>query len=596
MADEPEELAEPKRPSLRDKAIAALQRFTQQQHFDLTQDPSQQPQPEVTARRTATPVEPMPETPLDREPQVLHVELPEKAGNDYSGYTTAINAATPAAAPFDAKADNEILAGMRQPQPEADVGPVVFQSLGGQQQPAAEARIDQTEAQPAAAQQQHPPLFDQTPAADIVRQQVLTDEARAARAVTEDRRVPEPPRPPDQPLPELPQTQRGQDTTGPELRDLTGREGQAASSARFAALRPEAKTDAAADLDAWAAAQIPDVARQHFEMWREANEAAVHAVEHMQANVPDHSQDVETRLTGLATEVRHGFHQARTGLDLIENTTPATLSAFMANAHHENTPDLLQTAVPQEVPAIVIADSATLNAEMGDSIDALDAAISDLAHEEARQTGQSLSSASVIAPANDSAAAPIVRDERPTFQDLTDARLDDINAILEDARSNDNRPGAPVATILTAAAAQTLHRISELDGIEAGTPEHEHAVEVTRDDISSLIANVADAREVHVTESEFAGVVAQDETALAGMLSLSSPSAEGSAQEASADDVRHLADFEALTGEMTDAKWSRADAQALSQMEEMSDYKAEATEKNASRARNSTERDGGMDR
>ncbi len=47
---------------------------------------------------------------------------------------------------------------------------------------------------------------------------------------------------------------------------------------------------------------------------------------------------------------------------------------------------------------------------------------------------------------------------------------------------------------------------------------------------------------------------------------------------------------------MTDAKWSRADAQALAQMEEMSDYKAEATEKNASRARNSTERDGGMDR
>lgn len=593
MANDPEELAEPNRPSLRDKARAALRRFTQQQHFDLTQDPSQQPQPEVATRPTAAPVETTQETPLDREQQALHVELPDKVGTDYSGYTTAINAATPAPAPFNAKADNEILAGMGPPQPEVDVAPIVFQYPGGQQQPAAEARIDQTEAQPAAAQQQHPPLVDQTPAADIVRRQVQTDEAKAAHEVTEDRRVPEPPQPPDQPLPELPQTQRGQDLTGPEPRELSGREGQAASSARFAALRPEAKTDAAADLDAWAAAQIPDVARQHFEMWREANEAAVHAVDHMQANVPDHSQDVETRLTGLAVEVRHGFHQARTGLDLIENPTPATLSAFMANAHHENTPDLLKTATPEEVPAIVIADSAALNADLGDSIDALDAAISNLAHEEAARAPVG---ASVITPANDSAAAPIVRDERPTFQDLTDARLDDINAILDEARSNDNRPGAPVATVLTAAAAQTLHRISELDGIEAGTPEHEQAVEVTRDEISSLIANVADAREVHVTESDFAGVVAQDETALAAMLALSSPAAEGSSQEASPDDARHLADFEALTGEMTDAKWSRADAKALAQMEEMSDYKAEATEKNASRARNSTERGGGMDR
>ena len=137
--------------------------------------------------------------------------------------------------------------------------------------------------------------------------------------------------------------------------------------------------------------------------------------------------------------------------------------------------------------------------------------------------------------------------------------------------------------------------MSELDGIEADTPERDRAVEVTREDISSLIANVADAREVHVTEAEFGDVVAQDETALAAMMALSSASI-GSAQDISATDARDLADFEALTGEMTDVKWDRAHAQALKEMEEMSDYKAEATEKNASRDRNSTERGGGMDR
>lgn len=429
-------------------------------------------------------------------------------------------------------------------------------------------------------------------AAKVTTHIVRDDEQTAAPEVTQDRRDPEPPRAPDRLPPAEPQ-QAALDGTTSETRDLSGREGQAASSARFAALKPEAAIEKVGALDAWAAAQIPIVARQHFEMWREADVAAVHAVEHMQANVPDHSRDVKARLTGLATEVRHGFHQARTGLDLIEDPTPATLSAFMANAHHEDTPDLLKTATPQEVSAIVIADSAALNADMGDSIDALDAAISDLAQEEAARAP---AGASVIAPANDSGAKPIVRDERPTFQDLTDARLDDINAILEEARGNDNRPGAAVATILTAAAAQTFHRIAGMDGMEADTPEHERAVEATSEDISSLIATVADAREVHVTESEFADVLAQDETALAAMLALSSPSAEGSSQEASADDARHLADFEALSGEMTDAKWSRADAHALAQMEEMSDYKAEATEKNASRARNSTERGGGMDR
>ena len=308
VADDPEGLAEPNRPSLRDKAIAALRRFTQQQHFDLTQDPSQQPQPEAAARPTAAPVETTQETPLDREPRALHVELPDKAGTDYSGYTTAINAATPAPAPFDAKADNEALAGMRPPQPEVDVAPIVFQSPVNQQQPAAEAQIAQPEPQPAAAQQQHPPLFDQAPVADIVRQQVRTDERNAAREVTAEQRAPEPPLVPDRPAPvNPPQAEAAHEAHATEPRELSGREGQAASSARFAALRPEAKTDAAADLDAWAAAQIPDVARQHFGMWREANEAAVHAVDQMQANVPDHSQDVEMRLTGLAVEASAWF-------------------------------------------------------------------------------------------------------------------------------------------------------------------------------------------------------------------------------------------------------------------------------------------------
>lgn len=540
-------------------------------------------EPRPSADMSQRPDEAAPvEGPIATEPQP--VPGPDSAASDgYLSYADAQAAKEPPQPAYDLRADNQQLVEMR----AGERSP---------REPVEQAAQPDAGFVPAPSASQMQPQVDPTLAADARREHVRTGQTNAARKVTEDRRAPEPPANPTEPAPLKPQEHATADMTAGDAHDLSTRDGQAPSSARFEALKPDASSERTAELDAWAAAQIPAVARQHFEMWREANEAAVHAVEHMHANVPDHSQDVETRLTGLTTEVRHGFHQARTGLDLIENPTPATLSAFMANAHHENTPDLLQTAMPQEVPAIVIADSANLNAEMGDSIDALNAAISDLAHEEARQTGQSLSGASVIAPANDSAAAPIIRDERPTFQDLTDARLDDINAILEDARSNDNRPGAPVATILTAAAAQTLHRISELDGIEAGTPEHEHAVEVTRDDISSLIANVADAREVHVTESEFAGIVAQDETALAGMLALSSPSAEGSAQEASADDARHLADFEALSGEMTDAKWSRAEAQALAQMEEMSDYKAEATEKNASRARNSTERDGGMDR
>jgi hypothetical protein len=439
----------------------------------------------------------------------------------------------------------------------------------------------------------HPPLFDQTPVADILRQHVRDEQPKAAREVTEDRRAPEPPRTPEGTTPLQPLQQVTRDAPTPDALDLSGREGQELSSARFAALRPEAKTAAAVDLDAWAISQIPDVARQNCEMWRKANDAAVYAVEHMHANVPEHSQDVETRLTNLALEVRHGFHHARTAVDLIDNPTPATLSAFLANAHHDSTPELLRTAAPQDVPAIVISDIAAFDADLVDSIDALDAAVSDLAHEEAAHARKG---ASVIAPANDSAAPPIVRDERPTFQDLTDARLDDINAILEEARSNDNWSGAPLATVLTAAAAQTLHRVSGLDGIEADTPEHDRAVEVTREDITSLIAAVADAREVHVTEAEFGDIVAEDATALAAMMALSSPSIEGSAQDISADDARHLAEFEAMTGEMTDAKWSRADAQALREMEDMSDYKAEATEKNASRDRNSTERGGGAER
>ncbi len=519
------------------------------------------------------------EGPIASEPQP--VPGPDSAASDeYLSYANAQAAKEPPQPAYDQRADNQQLVEMRAGErtPRDPVAPAVHPDAG---------------IAPAPSAGQMQPHVDPMLAEDVRREHVRTGQTNAAREVTEDRRAPEPPANPTEPAPLKPQEHAAADMTAGDAHDLSTRDGQAPSSARFEALKPEASSERTADLDAWAAAQIPAVARQHFEMWREANESAVYAVDHMQANVPDHSQDVETRLTGLAVEVRHGFHQARTGLDLIENPTPDTLSAFMANAHHDDTPDLLKTATPQEVPAIVMADSAALNADMGDSIDALDAAISDLAHEEAARAP---AGASVIAPANDSAAEPIVRDERPTFQDLTDARLDDINAILEEARSNDNRPGAPVATVLTAAAAQTFHRIAGMDGMEAGTPEHERAVEVTREDISSLITNVADARDVHVTESEFADVVAQDETTLAAMMALSSPSTEGSAQEASAGDVRHLADFEALSGEMTDAKWSRADAQALAQMEEMSDYKAEATEKNASRARNSTERDGGMDR
>jgi hypothetical protein len=523
----------------------------------------------------------------DREATPSPQAADSKETDTYQNMADQHRAKEPPEQAYDARADNIRMVEARTAEDKARAPAQPFQAAAQHTQ---DVSTQPSVTAPEFARAPQSALSDRS-LREIVSDQVREMEPRAAIEVTARTAAPAPPEPP------LPPQDRIFDT---QPRELSGREGQAPSSARFDALRAAPTGNDAAAMETWASEQIPLVARAHFDHWRQADQHAVEAVDHMTTDVPGHSRDVETRLLNVAVEVRHAFDQARTGLDLIEHPSPATLKAFMEHAHHQDTPDLLKTSSPQEVPAIVIADSAALSADLRDTIDALDGAISALAHEEAA-LGQVAPSqgAPSLHPANGNAGQPtpaLAVDDRPTFQHLTDARLDDINTILEEARSNDNRAGTPVAVVLAAAAAQTFHRIAGLDGMDADTPEHEQAAEATREDISSLIATVADAREVHVTAAEFAGVEAQDEAALAAMLALSSNAAEG----ATADDGRtseHLAEMEALTGEMTDARYDRLQSQAhLAAMEELSDYKAEATEKNASRERNSGRDPGGAER
>lgn len=369
----------------------------------------------------------------------------------------------------------------------------------------------------------------------------------------------------------------------------------------------------------WAAEQIPFVVAQHYEHWRQVDAYATAIIDHMEAKVPNRSDSLDARLSTIASEVRHGFHQSRTALDLIQTPGPDTLEAFAAHAHQERTPALLKDAAHHEVPAIVIADCAALHADLHDTVDALRKAERDLWNE---QVSVRPADPPELRPANGNLGAEtpsFAIDDRPTFQHLTDARLDDINVILEEARSNDNRRDAPVALVLAAAAAQTFHRVSGLEKMHADTPERERAAEVTREDISTTINDAADSRLVHATQIAFSEIEAQDQAALAAIMALTSAdnvpqtendfevqarlaammamsSPDSSAQSEGASPIERLLAEDSAAVEMSDAAWQRVEVQdRLARMNEISDYKSEATEKNASRERNSG-RDAGADR
>ena len=86
---------------------------------------------------------------------------------------------------------------------------------------------------PAPSASQMQPQVDPTLAEDVRREHVRTGQTNAAREVTEDRRAPEPPANPTEPAPLKPQEHAAADMTAGDAHDLSTRDRQAPSSARF---------------------------------------------------------------------------------------------------------------------------------------------------------------------------------------------------------------------------------------------------------------------------------------------------------------------------------------------------------------------------
>lgn len=171
-----------------------------------------------------------------------------------------------------------------------------------------------------------------------------------------------------------------------------------------------------------------------------------------------------------------------------------------------------------------------------------------------------------IRPGNENAGVappPFPIDDRPTWAHIADARLD-----TEPAAPAINDNHVRVAAVVVAA----LPEIAEPDPPAAPV-------------------SVASAPQVIRDQAAYEAAVEQDTAALTAMLRLDDGAQRGEALQTEASDITARWGSEMFQGEVSDARAERSSLLAeIAREGEGSDHKSEASEANASKARNSTEK------